>query len=100
MPGMNPPSTARRGRPALMPREAVLERIRALSRRAAGLYRIHHTHVALYARARRQFGSWAAALAAAGIDYRDVLRRARSRGALRSRSARVRIARSEHSGNL
>jgi len=37
MPGMNPPSAARRGRPALMPREAVLERIRMLSRRAAGL---------------------------------------------------------------
>jgi hypothetical protein len=56
----------------------VLERIRALERRPGGLFRVHHTHAGLYARARRQFGSWSAALGAAGIDYRIVVDRARA----------------------
>jgi hypothetical protein len=64
-----------------MPGEAVLDHIRKLSQREVGLFRMHRTHSALYARARRQFGSWAAALAAAGIDYREALRQARTRGA-------------------
>jgi hypothetical protein len=69
----------RRGRPAEMSDEAVLNRIRALARRDAGLFRVHRTHPGLYARARRQFGSWSAAVERAGLDYRMALDRARSR---------------------
>jgi hypothetical protein len=58
----------RRGRPALMNRDALLERIRLIAR-DGGLFRIHRTHGGLYARARRQFGSWADAVRAAGLDY-------------------------------
>lgn len=62
-----------------MPPAALLERILKLSRRREGLFRIHHTHRDLYARARRQFGSWAAAVRAAGLDYESAMRRARAR---------------------
>jgi len=61
----------------------LLEKIRQLAGRDA-LYRIHHTHSDLYARARRQFGSWAAAVEAAGMDY------GRSREAARRRSLETR----------
>jgi hypothetical protein len=88
-----------RGRPALVPREIVLEHIRRLSRSEAGLFRAHHIHGALYARARRQFGSWAAALEAAGIDYRETLSQARKRGAARARPRGPRWA-GDPSGNL
>lgn len=87
---MNPSIAHRRGRPALMQREAVLERIRRLNRSEAGLFRVHRTQGALYARARRAFGSWAAALAAAGIDYRAALGKARARGAALRRLGRAR----------
>jgi hypothetical protein len=57
---------------------AVLERIRHIAREG-GLYRIHRTHSSLYARARRQFGSWADAVKAAGLDYGQVVSVARRR---------------------
>ena len=43
--------------------------IRDLHAQAGGLSRIHRTHPALYAQARRAFGSWREAVAAAGLDY-------------------------------
>jgi hypothetical protein len=67
-----------RGRPALMTAHALIDRIRELAERGA-LFRVHHTHGRLYARARRQFGSWAGAVRAAGIDYRQAVARARAR---------------------
>lgn len=68
-----------RGRPAVMSSGVLLEKIRQLAGRDEGLYRIHHTHSDLYARARRQFGSWAAAVEAAGMDYGRSLEAARRR---------------------
>jgi len=61
-----------------MHRDAVVDRIRAIAREG-GLYRIHRTHSSLYARARRMFGSWAGAVQAAGLDYRQALTVARRR---------------------
>jgi hypothetical protein len=57
----------------------VLEKIRQLASRDEGLFRVHHTHGSLYARARRNFGSWAAAVAAAGLDYPRLLLAAQRR---------------------
>jgi len=88
---MLPDRASRRGRPIEMAPPRVLERIRQLASRVDGLFRIHRTHSALYARARRQFGSWAGAVAAAGIDYGSTLDRARRRSiATRRRRRRVR----------
>lgn len=70
---------APRGRPPEMPPAVVLERIQKLAERREGLFRIHRTHRDLYARARRQFGSWAAAVKAAGLDYESAMRLARTR---------------------
>lgn len=81
------------GRPALMTREAVLERIRALSERPDGLFRVHLRHPALYARARRMFGSWGAAVSAAGIDHAGLTRVARLRAA---RTRRKNLRRGAH----
>jgi hypothetical protein len=67
-----------RGRPALMTAPALIDRIRELAERG-GLFRVHRTHGRLYARARRQFGSWARAVRAAGIDYGQAVARARAR---------------------
>ncbi len=50
-------------------RSHVLATIRDLHQQAGSLSRIHRTHPALYAQARRAFGSWREAVAAAGIDY-------------------------------
>jgi hypothetical protein len=50
-------------------RRQVLDAIRGLHGTHGGLSRVHHTHAALYAQARRAFGTWRAAVAAAGIDY-------------------------------
>jgi len=47
----------------------LLATIRSLHAQAGGLARVHRTHAALYARARRAFGSWRGAVAAAGLDY-------------------------------
>jgi len=68
---------------------AVLELIRRLGRREMGLFRTHRTHPALYARARRFFGNWASAVAAAGIDYRVAVHRARQQS-IRTRRRRRR----------
>ena len=58
--------------------EAVLEHIRA--RAAAGeLFRVHLQAPALYARSRRLYGSWARALAAAGLDHAALVTAARRR---------------------
>jgi hypothetical protein len=74
-----PRSARRRGRPVEMPPATLLERIQKLAARREGLFRIHRTHRDLYSRARRQFGSWAAAVRAAGVDYEFMMRRARAR---------------------
>lgn len=68
----------KRGRPLEMTADEVLGRIRGLAEER-GLFRIHHDHAALYARARRLFGSWAGALRAAGMDPEATLREARRR---------------------
>jgi len=84
------PPAAGRGRPRLMSSTAVLEKIGQLATRRDGLFRVHHTHPGLYARARRQFGSWAAAVRAAGVDYDTALTAARSRS-IQARRRRRRV---------
>lgn len=83
-----------RGRPLLMSRDAVLEKIRQLAKREEGIFRVHLTHSGLYARARRMFGSWAAAVEAAGVNYGQTLVHARGRAlrSRRNRAARRRVA--------
>jgi hypothetical protein len=85
----NPPR-ARGGRPLLESRTRVLERIAGLANRAEGLFRTHRTHPSLYARARRLFGTWAAAVAAAGVDYAVMVDHARRRSAQNRRRRRPR----------
>ena len=87
-----PPVAAKRprGRPPQMTQAALLERIRALAEREGGLFRVHRTHGGVYARARRQFGSWAAAVAAAGQDYQRALDTARQRSIENRRRSRRR----------
>ena len=79
----------KRGRPLEMSQIEVLARIRLLAGSVDGLFRIHHTHSDLYARARRQFGSWAAAVSAAGLDYPNAVSSARVR-ATETRRQRLR----------
>src|SRR5215472_16212721 len=81
----------KRGRPALMTREQLLDTIRGFSGRPDGLFRVHRTDSDLYARARRMFGSWAAAVAAAGVDYQNAMASARRRSleTRRRRGSRV-----------
>lgn len=69
----------RRGRPELRSRAQVLDQIREMAAGATGLFRVHQTNPDLYARARRQFGSWSAAVQAAGVDYRHVMDASRRR---------------------
>ena len=71
-------SHRRRGRPLEMPPHELLDRIRALAMRNA-LFRVHLDEPALYARARRLFGTWACALDAAGLDHIAVVQAARRR---------------------
>jgi hypothetical protein len=71
-------SRRRKGRPLEMARDEVLRRIRRLGEQGE-LFRVHLDHPALYARARRQFGSWAGALAQAGLDHAGALAEARRR---------------------
>jgi hypothetical protein len=80
------------GRPA---RAVIEERIRTLHAQAGGLSRVHRTHPALYAQARRAFGSWRAAVKASGIDYDRELDRSFIRGLQRrdERRATVRALR-------
>jgi hypothetical protein len=68
--------------------DEVLRNIRSLA--ASGeLFRVHLDHPALYARARRQFGSWADAVANAGFDYIGALAEARRRSIATRRSRRT-----------
>jgi hypothetical protein len=80
-------SARNRGRPLLMSRAQVLDRIRDLAQQPEGLFRVHHQDTGLYARARRQFGSWEAAVRAAGVDYGTLVQAARRRS-LESRRTR------------
>ena len=77
-------SQRRPGRPLEMSSNEVLQQIRQLSQRKQGLFRVHVSSPSLYARARRLFGSWSAAVRGAGIDY-DVLQ-----GMARARSLQTR----------
>lgn len=73
-----PTHARKRGRPLEMSGDEVLNRIRELS--ASGLlFRVHREAPALYARARRMFGTWAGALTAAGLDHGQALQEARRR---------------------
>lgn len=76
-----------------MSEQAVLEVIRRLGQREKGLFSTHRTHPALYARARRFFGSWACAVAAAGLDYRLAIYRARQQSLCTRRRRRLRLVR-------
>jgi hypothetical protein len=76
-----------------MSRLAVLDRIRQLATSDVGLYRVHRQHGGLYARARRQFGSWSGAVKAAGVDYSESLERARRRSIETRRKRRRQRAR-------
>jgi hypothetical protein len=79
----------RRGRPMEMAPEDVLTRIRVLATRDEGLIRVHITHPALYARARRLFGSWEGAVLASGLNYTEIVAIAMRRSTLtRKRRAR------------
>ena len=55
--------------PAEGARHRIIETIRTLHGRTGGLSRVHRSHAALYAQARRAFGRWRDAVAAAGLDY-------------------------------
>ena len=95
----------RPGRPLEMSPNEVLDSIRQLSQRKQGLFRIHLTSPGLYARARRLFGSWSAAVRSAGIDYElsQGLARARSlqtRRRNRRRSPAVRSGTPSGASNL
>jgi len=79
----------RRGRPPGMSSPELLDRIRRLAVTREGLFRVHRRHSSLYARARRSFGSWSAAVVAAGLDYREALTGARLRS-LKTRRRRSR----------
>ena len=68
----------KRGRPLEMQPHEVLARIRELALRNA-LFRVHLDAPSLYARARRQFGTWASALVAAGVDHDAAVKAARRR---------------------
>jgi len=63
------PSATRALPPRAERRRVVAEIIQRLHGQAGGLSRVHHTHPALYARARRAFGTWRDAVLAAGLDY-------------------------------
>lgn len=81
-------SARKRGRPLEMSGDEVLRRIRDLS--ASGLlFRVHREAPALYARARRMFGTWAGALTAAGVDHGQTLQEARRRSFETRRRTRV-----------
>ena len=82
----------RRGRPLEMSAEDLIERIRRIAGSREGLFRVHHRNSGLYSRARRNFGSWSAAVQAAGLDYCQALNDARLRS-LRTRRRRSRRAR-------
>ena len=72
-------SARKRGRPAIMSREQLVIAIGELAKRPEGLFRVHQTDSDLYARARRMFGSWSAAVVLAGADYSSAIVAARRR---------------------
>jgi hypothetical protein len=86
-PEREPAAVRRRGRPIEMAPEEVLTRIGALSSQGGGLFRTHRSHPALYARARRLFGSWEGAVRAAGLDYAELIAIARQRASRARRLA-------------
>ena len=73
-------------------RAMVEEKIRALHAQAGGLSRVHRTHAALYAQARRAFGSWREAVKASGLDYHQEVDRSLTLG-LKQRDERRAVAR-------
>ena len=73
-----PAAPRRRGRPPLLAPEQVLHEIRTEFGEGR-LFRVHIEKPALYARARRLWGNWAAALGAAGLDPARVMEAARQR---------------------
>ena len=79
----------RRGRPPKMSGQEVLDRIRRMASSHGGLFRVHHRNARLYARARRNFGSWSAAVQAAGLDYGEAMTGARQRAARNRRRSRL-----------
>ena len=89
---LSPVSRRKRGRPLEMQPHEVLSRIRELAMRNA-LFRVHLDAPSLYARARRQFGTWAAALMAAGVDHDEAVKAARRRAAEHRRGRPARLAR-------
>lgn len=80
MSSSNDSSPRKRGRPLEMQPQEVLRSIRALHLRG-DLFRVHLRQPSLYARARRLFGTWAQALAQAGIDHAGTVHEARRRAA-------------------
>ncbi|HVP14664.1 MAG TPA: hypothetical protein VMS88_03910 [Terriglobales bacterium] len=76
----------------------MLDLIRRLGQRREGLVGIHATHPALYACARRCFGSWAAAVRAAGMDYWSLIRRARQQAIVTRRRKRRALVAARRSG--
>lgn len=66
---VTPGSRRRPGRPLEMSPEELLQTVRQLSASKDGLFRVHVSAPGLYARARRLFGSWSAAVRLAGVDY-------------------------------
>jgi hypothetical protein len=82
---MRVPPGRRRGRPPKMSAQEILDRIRRLAVSRGGLFRVHQRNASLYARARRIFGSWSAAVRTAGLDYGEALIGARRRSARKRR---------------
>ena len=82
----------KRGRPLEMQPHEVLSRIREMALRNA-LFRVHLDAPSLYARARRQFGTWASALVAAGVDHAAAIKAARRRAVEHRRGHLTRLAR-------
>ena len=82
----------KRGRPLEMQPHEVLSRIREMAMRNA-LFRVHLDAPSLYARARRQFGTWASALVAAGVDHAAAVGAARRRSVEHRRGNLARLAR-------
>src|SRR5262245_20983613 len=77
------------GRPPKMTAPELLDRIRRLAETREGLFRVHQRFSSLYARARRNFGSWSAAVDAAGLSYTEAMSGARQRS-LKTRRRRAR----------
>jgi hypothetical protein len=61
---------------------SVLDAIRELHEKTGELRAVHRIRPALYARARRAFGSWRSAVTAAGLDYAGEAARSLRQGLL------------------